>query len=357
MWRGIDTPRQLARLRTAMQAQGVAAVHLVRPENLAWLTGARSYVALSGERGVLEALITAQRCTLISSAIEAQRLEEEELGPGGLPVSAYRWWDAAQRQALIDAALEGQTALSDVPGLPPALEHLRLEMLPDQDEGLRQLGQDAGAAIARAARSLRPEMTEFEAAGILAREVGALGLAPLVNLCAGAARLQTRRHPLPTAARLGERALLVLSARRNGPVLSVSRLISFVPLSAQEKQRYRQLLEIEALGLDAAERGGPLSEIFEVMRGGYTQMGEPDEIERHHQGGLTGYRPREARAEPGQRQTVEDGMLVALNPSLPGWKVEDTFLRRGGQLHDLTLHDWPSLSVKGRERPAVMQSE
>ena len=228
-------------------------------------------------------------------------------------------------------------------------------MSPEQDESLRQLGHDAGGAIARAARLLHPDLSEFEAAGVLAREVNAAGLSPLVNLCAGAARLQTRRHPLPTGARLGEQAILVLSARRDGPVLSVSRMVSFAPLSEAEQQRYQQLLGVEALGLEVAGRGGTLGQVFEVMRGGYANMGQPGEIERHHQGGLAGYRPREARAEPAQPQSVDDGMLLALNPSLPGLKVEDTFLRRGGKLHDLTLHDWPSLPVQGRQRPAILQ--
>ena len=355
MWRGLNPALQLSRLRAAMQAGGIAAVHLVRPENLAWLTGARSFVSLSGERGVLEAVVTMQRCTLISNAIEAQRLMQEELEPGGVKISAYRWWDAAERETLILSALEGHTPLSDVPALPPALERLRLVMLPDQDESLRQLGYDAGTAIARAARLLHPDLTEFEAAGVLAREVNAAGLAPLVNLCAGAARLQTRRHPLPTGARLGHRAILVLSARRDGPVLSVSRLVSFAPLGVAEQQRYQQLLGVEALGLEVAGRGGTLDQVFEAMRGGYANMGQPEEIERHHQGGLAGYRPREARAEPAQQQTIDDGMLIALNPSLPGLKVEDTFLRRGGKLHDLTLHDWPNLPVGGRQRPAILQ--
>ena len=113
-------------------------------------------------------------------------------------------------------------------------------------------------------------MSEFEAAGLLAREVYALGLAPLVNLCAGAQRLQTRRHPLPTAARLGDRAILVLSARRDGPVLSVSRMVSFTPISAEDQKRYGDLLNVEAGGLDAAERGGTLGEVFEAMRSGCT---------------------------------------------------------------------------------------
>ena len=133
--------RQLARLRAAMQAEGLEAVHLVRPENLAWLTGARTYISLSGERGALEVVVTPTRCTFISNAIEAARFEEEE----GVPeVQAYRWWEAGEREALLQTALDGRRAVSDVPSLPAALEQLRWVMEPPQDDHLKALGNRRG---------------------------------------------------------------------------------------------------------------------------------------------------------------------------------------------------------------------
>ncbi|AFZ69333.1 Xaa-Pro aminopeptidase (plasmid) [Deinococcus peraridilitoris DSM 19664] len=334
-----------------MHEANISAVHLVRPENLAWLTGARTHIALMGERGVLEAIITPDHCTFISNAIEACRLEEEEGVP---PIQAYGWWETQERERLVQEALGGQQAILDLPALPAALERLRQHFEPDDDAALLQLGRDAGTAIARAVRELRPELTEFEASAHLAKEVIALGMTPVVNLCAGNERLQSRRHPLPTHARLGSKALLVLCARRNGPIVSVSRMVSFTPPDAQEEQRYRTLLEIEAQGLNAAERGGTLEEVFRALQTAYGTHHMPEEITLHHQGGLAGYRPRESRAEPGNTLTVQDGHLLALNPSISGFKVEDTFLRRDGRLLDLTLHDWPTLHIQGRARPGIL---
>ncbi len=344
-------PEKLALLRTAMREAGIPALHLVRPENLAWLTGARTYIAISSERGVAEGIVTQDQCAIISNAIEAGRLREEE---GLTEIKEYVWWDGAERQKLIDTALNGAQPLSDIPGLPAPLEQVRLTFNATEVAELTDLGKRAGRAIARAARALRPELTEFEAAGLLAHEVYQEGLLPVVNLCAGAERLQTRRHPLPTGARLGARALLVLSARAKGAVLSVSRAVSFAPLTVQEQHEYLQLLEVEAAGLEVAERHGTLEELFFAMGDEYARLGRPAEIEKHHQGGLAGYRPRESRAEPGNRLRIQDGMLVALNPTFPNFKVEDTFLLAEGKLKDLTLHDWPTLTVQGRGRPEIL---
>jgi hypothetical protein len=49
-------------------------------------------------------------------------------------------------------------------------------------------------------------------------------------------------------------------------------------------------------------------------------------------------------------------MALAWNPSLPGAKVEDTFLLAKQGLENLTLDPaWPMTSVDGRPRPMVLE--
>ena len=46
----------------------------------------------------------------------------------------------------------------------------------------------------------------------------------------------------------------------------------------------------------------------------------------HHQGGATGYGPREALATPESTFRVAEGQFYAWNPSIAGVKSEDTMV-------------------------------
>jgi hypothetical protein len=51
-------------------------------------------------------------------------------------------------------------------------------------------------------------------------------------------------------------------------------------------------------------------------------------------------------------------MTIAFNPSLPGIKLEDTFLIRGDGLENLTFDPaWPAVTHDGRQRALPLESE
>ena len=139
-------------------------------------------------------------------------------------------------------------------------------------------------------------------------------------LVAGAERLPRHRHPLPTDAPLGDRAMLVVGARRHGLVCSVTRMRAFAPLDAAARARYRALLDVEAAGLAA-----------------------------------TGYATRDVLATPATREPVRSGQAFAWNPSGGGFKVEDTVLATEDGVEILSPDpEWPAVDVAGRDRPDVL---
>lgn len=76
-----------------------------------------------------------------------------------------------------------------------------------------------------------------------------------------------------------------------------------------------------------------------------------DEWTRHHQGGLSGWMPREFPAHPGSSEILGEQMVVAWNPSGDGCKVEDTCLITDQGVRTLaTDPDWPTIEVGGRTR-------
>ncbi len=252
--------------------------------------------------------------------------------------------------------------LSDRPGaleqaLPLSARDERLALEPPERARYRCLGRLAAAAASEALRAARPHWTDHELAGAAAQALCARGLQPALLLAAGEERLARYRHPLPTARPLGRRAMLVLCARRFGLYANLTRFVSF---GAGADPREPQLLALEAVALDACVAGQPLSDVYRALDGAYAYAGWPDALAQHHQGGITGYQAREVLASAHSEIQLREGMALALNPSLDGLKVEDTFLLNGGTgetLENLTFDpDWPWTEVQGRPRPLCLEA-
>ena len=326
----------LTRLRRFMASCGFERFTLCRPENFAWLTGGGDNTVAIGEGvGCLE--VTPDSVRLHTSRIEAARLQEEE--KVDFAVSTYPWYS------------------SPPIGRPNDFEHdltpLRLVLTPEEQERFRRLGNDAAQALGSAMQAAQPEWTEARLAGEIAAEAYARGIQPVVLLVAGEERAFRYRHPLPKDRALGKLAMGVICARRDGLVANLTRMRSWGKPGLA--RRYEKLLRVEARGLDAAVPGATLGEVLEGIAAGYREIRAPDEFEAHHQGGIAGYRPREVLGVTGDGTVLQAGMAVAWNPSLPGVKVEDTFLITPTGLENLTFDpDWPMIEVGGRPRPAVL---
>lgn len=191
---------------------------------------------------------------------------------------------------------------------------------------------------------------------MLGEELLERALDPVVLLVAGADRIPVHRHPLPTTRALGHRAMLVRCARRHGLIASVTRIVSFGALSAADRKCYRRLLDVEHAFLDATRPGVPIGDVVESGTAAYGRCGfAADEWHRHHQGGFSGFHPREYPAHPVSADRIEDGSVVAWNPSANGWKVEDTCIVGSDGVEPVVFDpDWPTLDVVGRRRPDVL---
>jgi antitoxin VapB len=97
-----------------------------------------------------------------------------------------------------------------------------------------------------------------------------------------------------------------------------------------------------------------LGNIFETAVSMYSETGYPGEWQKHHQGGTSGYEPREYLAIPGSTDLVTVGQAYAWNPSITGYKSEDTILVGADHNEILTaMPDWPVIHVDGIARPTI----
>lgn len=363
--RAAEVADKLALLRAALAETGAGAVRLRGVDWFAWATaGGDASVLLAADCGVAEVLVTRDDAVILTDAIEAERLRVEQV-PAGFTFHVAPWAETELHDTYVLGAAGGAAVLSDRPRygngqveqpLPASLRLRRMVLQGAELDRYRALGRDAARALTETLRAARPEWTELELAAAGAQALWRRGIQPALVLAAGARRLQTYRHPVPTMDPLGARALLVFCARRHGLVANLSRAVAFGALSDDERNAEADLLQVEATGLDAVRPGQSLAAVYHALEAAYRHANRPDAIRQHHQGGITGYLAREIVASPSTATGIETGMAFAFNPSFAGMKVEDTFLLGPGGLENLTSDpDWPATTIQGRARPVWLE--
>lgn len=365
-------PEPVQRLAALLSGSGTTHVVLQEQSSLSWLLGARSHVPRTLDAACFDAVVLLDRdgaptaVEVVTNAVEAPRLQDVELVDAADRLAAagveLRWRIVPWWQARGDALPSGEDVRADRAGpgraaLDDGFRRLRRVLDARQQRALAEVCADAQRIVGQVVRSLHPDLSEHEAAG---RAMGALegaGMEVVALFAAGADRIARHRHPLPTAGPLGGRCMVACCARRDGAVASVTRIVSFSPVEESERKRYAALLEVERAFLDESTPGARLGDAFAAGAAAYGRHGfDPQEWHRHHQGGPSGWTPRELLAQHGSEETLQPGSVVAWNPSGDGWKVEDTWLVSDhGPEAMASDSGWPSVMVGGRSRPTVLE--
>lgn len=340
-----DRPAKHDRLVQILDRHGAESIALTRPETLSWyFDGARTGVPYGG-LPVFSALVhrdgTAQVTALEN---EAERLGAEEIG--GAEIRAVPWYADLMEGvpgALLDTAVTGE------------LRQARAALLPVERERYRMLGQDAAAAMTHVLQRCRPDMSEYDLAADLAHAVLSTGAEPSVILVAGAARGGIQ-HPLPTSAAVGDRVMAVLTAKRFGLHVSLTRWARF---GGAETTAEIALREVEADAFAATRPGREVREVLGDIASAYVRHGlgtaDRPAWRQHHQGGPTGYLGRDPKADPRTTTLVTAGGAFAWNPWVPHAKIEDTVLIDAEGVDVLSVDPaWPTVQVRGLLRPIAL---
>lgn len=336
------------------------------PATIAWLLGCRYHVPQTLDAACFDVIVSGlqhdtPRLTVVSNVIEAPRLAETEFGSGP-DVSEHLvvpWWGARSDHFPQGPRVGTDRPWADAIDVSADLAAARRILDQDQIATLAEVSAQAAAATGRVARSLTPGLTEYEVAGRLAAELLAAELDPVVLMVAADGRDRRHRHPLPTGRRGTASFLLVCCGRRLGLIASVTRQVLFTGAGhdrSERDARQQAVLGVEQAYLDASVPGRRLGDVVSAGIAAYPRHGfAGDEWTRHHQGGLSGWMPREFPAHPGSQEVLSAGMVVAWNPSGDGVKVEDTCLVEDGGVRPLGSDPgWPSLEIGGRSRPGLL---
>ena len=341
--------RKLERVGALLDAREAEALWLRKAENLAWITGGGDLRVNREGAPVADAVVTRQGLTVVTSRIEAARLEAEELPPD-TRVETVDWYDRGARGRRVAGLLQGRSWIDDGDDL----VELRQPLLPVEQARLAAIGAAASRALTDAATDLTPGMTERDVVARVHATLRAAGVDLPVALVAGERRFGSVRHPLATDLPFGGLGLLVVCAMRFGLIASLSRTVAFGAVPPRAAAAQRKVWRVEAAMLAASRVAAAGRDVLAAARSAYADVGEPAAWEEHHQGGPAGYLPRDWLATPDEGRALQVGMALAWNPSLPWGKSEDTFLLEAHGLRNVTWDDrWPHEVVDGRPRAAV----
>jgi len=338
-----------------MERHGLHAVVLENLSSFAWYTaGGDNHVGIVTERGAAALVILGDAEFVVTTNIEAPRVMAEEvhgLGfelvevfwhePDGVPKAVKRL--VGKRKAVSDTGLGETTKMAG------ELAELRFSLTDWEVERYRKLGKDTEEAVRTVCKDVRRGMTESAIAGMVAEGLYSRSIVPVVLLIAADDRIEKFRHPINTDRKVSETVMVACCGRRWGLIVSCTRLVHFGNLPAELRRRHGAALKVDA-ALNLSTVVG--EEIGSVLRAGieaYREVGFPEEWKMHHQGGPTGYAPREFRALPDDKRKVLRNQAFAWNPSITGTKSEDTILVTDGGIEFLSLSsDWPMLEIEYR---------
>lgn len=331
-----------------MEERRLDGVLFTQQNNFAWYTaGGRNFVALASERGAASILVTPEKDYVITNNIEAPRIEKEELEDLGFCLCLFQWYDKREEKDLFSRLTSGKKIIKDTGPLADDLARLRFSLTERELQRYRDLGKRTAQGMDTVARGLKIGDTEFEIAGRLAEEMLSRGLEPIVLLIAFDERIQKFRHPLPTDKKLGRYAMLVVCTRQGGLILSMTRLVHFGKLSDELRKKHDAVAKVDATFIANTRVGTPVNEIFKKAIRAYQETGYPEEWKLHHQGGATGYSPRDYKGSLNCREVVLQDQAFAWNPSITGTKSEDTILatQKGPEIIS-EIQGWPTIPVE-----------
>ena len=232
------------RLLELLDERGADRLLLTSATALSWyLDGARVHVSLAGDP-IAAVVVGREGDEWRVFANEADRLLAEELPHDPAATLTRVPWHEPLAADLPGALRE--------PDVSAELRAARASLLPGELARYRALCREVAEVLTDAAAAAHPEQSERDVAATLAAGLAARGIDPLVTLVAGRSRL-VHRHPLPTAAPIGDRAMRFLMAATVGLLLFLGVDAFFESFElAQEMPGALQGIGVMAIGMIGA---------------------------------------------------------------------------------------------------------
>jgi len=313
------------KIRKILSESNFDAIEITSQANFSYISGGRGFIGLASTVACGSLLITQEKVVLISENIEIDRLYNEQLDAHPQVEKQSFPWDKPQKRALIMEELTKNLRLASENDLAAELFSIRTVMTPYDIDQMKQLSLESASILENICKTLTPGMTEYELAGQISKALWEQNIEPITILIGFDERALSYRHPVMNGAKLKNYALIGICARRNGLITSISRDV-LIEADKAMMEKHTKCAYVNAAFLDNLEIGSTLGQVYQKAVAVYAKEGYPGEEKFHHQGGLTGFIPRELKAMSESMHRIRENELYAFNPTLQGAKVEDTVL-------------------------------
>lgn len=294
--------------------------------NFSWLTGGRGFIGIASEQACATLAITMSKAYLITSNIESERLMQEELEENFcIQIIEYPWNLPDKKQQLISEIIDGEHYLNEADVIEELFD-LRTVMSECEIANYPDLSIDLAENTEVVCRMLRAGISEFMLAGEISKKLWVENIEPITILIGFDERAAKYRHPVPTTNLLRNYAFISVCGRRAGLIASVTRTVCINKPSGELLEKHRMCANIDAILTQQTVAGNDVKDVFSLVVDSYKQYGYENEWLLHHQGGLTGYVPRELKATFESHHIIRTNEVYAWNPTIQGMGVEDTIL-------------------------------
>jgi antitoxin VapB len=350
--------QRLQPLRELMKEKGLESFVLRRNPNLAWAIAGRAHVPTTIDMACFDLIITHDSATAITNVVEAPRLIAEEL-PSEVTVKTIKWSEGRDPLLPTGPKVGSDQSGGDRIDLATEVEIIRASLIDSDITRFKEICIDAAVALGSAMKQVESSDREIDVAGLITHSLWQADLEIAFLGVAGEDRVHKFRHPLPTDSIVGNRVSASICAKRKGLIASVTRIVTFGEVTDQMVSDYTSIFKVEAVLFDATVVGKPFSDPINAAIAAYPANGfDADEWTKHHQGGPTGFLPRDWPANQGSTRLIADNQPIAWNPTGKGWKAEDTILATSSGIKMLSVDpEWPAFEVNGRSRAFFLQKE
>jgi Xaa-Pro dipeptidase len=346
-----EVQHKLDKVRQLMHERGLEAMLLYGRPNFSWITGGEApSVDESTGRIAACAVVTGDVAYVVADKAEITRLNEgSRLEQKGFKLVTRPWYQGLPDPSEYGArnAVGADTLMCGAVYLGDQVAPLRYELEPEEIERYRWLGSQLAKALEEVARCVEPGMTEHKISSLLAVRLVDSGITPVLTLIATDGRTIGCSQPVPTYSRMEQYATMAVSGSRWGLVANATRTACIGPIPGDVRAWHDAATQIDAAAIAATRPGRPVSDVYHEIVKTYGNTDYPDEWQKHHLGGATGYLVRDYLATEASKETIGNNQAFAWNPSVHGMRSEDTIIATEDG-PDIITHtgNWPMRSIR-----------
>ena len=333
-----------------LQAHGLDAAFLFRPENVAWFCGDDFAREALAEDALFLMVTTDCRCLICRGDWVAHCFGGVIDGNGFL-LKEFPW---TRDLGAVVGQMIGDRPVWDDRLDPFPLPTPRSALTPLETQRLRRVAADLTGQLEAVCRDFRWGEPECAIAGRIAHRLLAAGLEPAGLAVVGDGRIGQAPRQRPIAAVVEHFAVLTATARRHGLHASLSRTVARVQPPELARRRHQAAVTVAGFLEHATVVGERVGGVFRQARGVYRQAGAEFAWTNVPVGWRTGYAPAEGFATPEDVGPVAAGSAWVWSVTIDGFVDRRTAVARSpDDLPAPPSGDWPTLTLEidGRRLP------